>query len=227
MSTDDLYAAVDRHLSQLFAPEDDALAAAERSVVEAGLPPISVSAAEGKLLHVLARACRAERILEIGTLAAYSTIWMARALPEHGSAVTIEADPKHAEVARLNLERAGLADRVSLRIGGALDVLPELEREGAAPFDMVFIDADKEPYAEYLDWAIRLGRPGTLIVADNVIRGGAILDGSDESDGSDASTAGIRRFNAALAARGGVSAIAIQTVGARGHDGMALAVVLG
>jgi caffeoyl-CoA O-methyltransferase len=221
MTTDTLYADVDRYVAALFAPEDEALAAVERSVTEADLPPIGVSPTEGKLLHVLATLRGAEAILEIGTLAAYSTIWMARALPPGGRLVTIEVDPKHAEVARRNLERAGLADRVSVLTGRALDVLPALAAEGAGPFDMVFIDADKAPYAEYLEWALRLGRPGTLVVADNVIRSGRVLDES----GDDADIAGIRRFNAALAAHPGLSAIAIQTVGGRGHDGMAIAVM--
>lgn len=221
MSLDPIFADVDRWIGRLFAAEDEALAQVERSLDEARMPHISVSATEGKLLHVLARLCGARRILEIGTLGGYSTIWMARALPPDGHLISIEVDPAHAEVARANVARAGVRDRVSVRVGRALDVLPELESDGLAPFDMVFIDADKPPYADYLRWALRLSRPGTLIVADNVIRSGEVLDAGN----SDASVAGVRRFDEALAAEPRVSAILLQTVGARGHDGMALAVV--
>lgn len=221
MNNTDLYAAVDSYLAQLFAPEDAILQAVGQSVVDAGLPQISVSATEGKLLHLLARLVGARSILEVGTLAAYSTIWMARALPPDGHVVTLEADPLHAEVARRNLELAGLADRVEVRVGLGLELLPALVEDGAGPFDMVFIDADKPPYADYLEWAVRLCRPGALIVADNVIRDGEVLD----ADATDEATLGIRRFNDALAAHEQLAAIALQTVGRRGHDGMALAVV--
>jgi caffeoyl-CoA O-methyltransferase len=216
-----IFADVDRYIAGLFAPEDDALAGVERSIERAGMPQISVSPTEGKLLHVLARLCGAQRILEIGTLAGYSTIWMARALPPGGRLVSIEVDPKHADIARENVARAGVADRVSIRVGRALDVLPELERESAGPFDMTFIDADKPPYLEYFQWALRLSRPGSLIVADNVIRHGWVVDRASE----DAFVRGVQRFNDALAAEPRVAAILLQTVGARGHDGMALAVV--
>lgn len=221
MSLDPIFADVDRWIGRLFAAEDEALAQVERSLDEARMPHISVSATEGKLLHVLARLCGARRILEIGTLGGYSTIWMARALPPDGHLISIEVDPAHAEVARANVARAGVRDRVSVRVGRALDVLPEMESDGLAPFDMVFIDADKPPYADYLRWALRLSRPGTLIVADNVIRSGEVLDAGN----NDASVAGVRRFDEALAAEPRVTAILLQTVGARGHDGMALAVV--
>jgi caffeoyl-CoA O-methyltransferase len=221
MSADPVFGEVDRYITDLFAPTDAALAAVERSIEEAGMPHISVSPTEGKLLHLLALLCNAERILEIGTLAGYSTIWMARALPSGGRLLTIEANPAHAEVARQNVERAGLAGAVSVRVGRALDVLPELVAEGQGPFDMIFIDADKAPYAEYLRWALQLARPGTLILADNVVRGGDVLNES----ATDADTAGIRRFNEALAAHVGVSGIVLQSVGTRGHDGIALAVV--
>ena len=223
MSADSVFGEVDRYIADLFAPTDAALAAVERSIEEAGMPRISVSPTEGKLLHLLALLCNAGRILEIGTLAGYSTIWMARALRAGGRLITIEANPAHAEVARQNLERAGLADAVSVRVGRALEVLPELVAEGQGPFDMIFIDADKAPYAEYLQWALRLARPGTLILADNVVRGGDVL----KENATDADTAGIRRFNEALAAHAGVSSIVLQSVGTRGHDGMALAVVQG
>ena len=223
MSDDSVFGEVDRYIADLFAPTDAALAAVERSIEDAGMPHISVSPTEGKLLHLLALLCNAGRILEIGTLAAYSTIWMARALPPGGRLITIEGSPAHAEVARNNLERAGLDERVSVRVGRALDVLPELVAEGRGPFDMIFIDADKPPYAEYLEWALRLARPGTLILADNVVRGGDVL----KEDAPDSDTAGIRRFNEALAAHPRVSSIVLQSVGTRGHDGMALAVVRG
>jgi caffeoyl-CoA O-methyltransferase len=218
---DPIFADVDRYIAGLFAPEDEALAQVEASIERAGMPHISVSPTEGQLLHVLARLCRAERILEVGTLAGYSTIWMARALPPTGRLISIEAEPKHAEVARANLDRAAVASRATVRVGRALDVLAELEREGTRPFDMVFIDADKAPYLEYLRWALRLTRPGSLIVADNVIRSGDVLDRESE----DAMVQGVQRFNDALAAESRVSAILLQTVGERGHDGMALAVV--
>lgn len=221
MNADPVFGEVDRYIADLFAPTDAALAAVERSIEEAGMPRISVSPTEGKLLHLLALLCNAGRILEIGTLAGYSTIWMARALRAGGRLITIEANPAHAEVARQNLERAGLADAVSVRVGRALEVLPELVAEGQGPFDMIFIDADKAPYAEYLQWALRLARPGTLILADNVVRGGDVVN----ENATDADTAGIRRFNEALAAHAGVSSIVLQSVGTRGHDGMALAVV--
>ena len=185
------------------------------------MPQISVSPTEGKLLHVLARLCGAKKILEIGTLGAYSTIWMARALPSDGRLMSIEADPAYAEVARSNLERAGVQERVTVRVGRALEVLPEIEAEGLGPFDMIFIDADKPPYVEYFGWALRLACSGTLIVADNVIRAGEVL----KPDGTDEMAAGVRRFNAALAAENRVSAVVLQTIGARGHDGMAVAVV--
>ena len=223
MSADSVFGEVDRYIADLFAPTDAALAAVERSIEEAGMPRISVSPTEGKLLHLLVLLCNAGRILEIGTLAGYSTIWMARALRVGGRLITIEANPAHAEVARQNLERAGLADAVSVRVGRALEVLPELVAEGQGPFDMIFIDADKAPYAEYLQWALQLARPGTLILADNVVRGGDVVN----ENATDADTAGIRRFNEALAAHAGVSSIVLQSVGTRGHDGMALAVVQG
>lgn len=218
---DHIFVDVDRYISALFAAEDDVLAGVEKTLVEAGMPQISVTPTEGKLLHVLARLCSATSILEVGTLGAYSTIWMARALPAAGLLISIEADPAYAGVARGNLERAGLQDRVTVRVGRGLEVLPEIEAEGLGPFDMIFIDADKPPYVEYFGWALRLSRPGTLIVADNVIRDGEVLN----PDSTDKMVVGVQRFNAALAAEKRVSAVVLQTVGAKGHDGMALAVV--
>jgi len=221
-SSDPQWSRVDQYLEDLFTPSDAALQATLDSTEDAGLPAIQVSATQGKLLHVLARAVGARRILEIGTLAGYSAIWLARALPPDGRLVTIEFDPKHADVARANLVSAGLADRVEIRAGRAIDVLPRLALEGAEPFDLTFIDADKVGYVDYLDWAIRLSRSGSLIVADNVIRDGAIT----ETDTGDEAVDGIRRFNAALAADRRVSATAVQTVGAKGYDGFAAAVCL-
>lgn len=236
--------AVDRYLAQRFRSGREgetlpssvpgaldveaAVEAAGEAIVAAGMPEISISANEGRFLHLLARLAGARRILEIGTLGGVAALWMARALPPapEGHLVSLEVDPGHAEVARRNLVRGGVGDRVEVRVGPALDLLPELEREilrgGRPPFDMVFIDADKEPYAEYLDLAIRMTRAGGLIVADNVVRGGRILDPETE----DPSVLGIRRFNEALARDPRVIKAAIQTVGAKGHDGMAFALVL-
>lgn len=222
MTLDPIFANVDRYIGGLFVEEDEALTEVEKSLVDAGMPQISVTPTEGKLLHLLARLRGATKILEVGTLGAYSTIWMARALPASGRLISIEADAAYARVARANLERAGVQDRVTVRVGRGLDVLPEIVEEGLGPFDMIFIDADKPPYVEYFAWALRLSRPGTLIVADNVIREGAVLD----PDTTDQMVAGARRFNAALAAEKRVSAVVLQTVGAKGHDGMAIAVVL-
>ncbi len=212
---------VDLYISNLLAPEDDALRSVLPSIDEAGMPQISVSPNQGKFLHVLALLSRAKNILEIGTLAGYSTIWMARALPPGGRLISIEFDPKHAAVAKKNVTRAGLESKVDIRIGKALDILPQLETEKAGPFDMVFIDADKPPYAEYFQWALRLAHPGTLIVADNVIREGKVIDPKH----SDEMVKGAQRFNAMLGANSSVTATIIQTVGSKEHDGMALAVV--
>lgn len=221
MADDDVWTAVDHHLEELFAASDAALDGALARSDDAGLPAIAVSPMHGRLLHVLARARGARRILEIGTLGGYSTVWLARALPPDGQLVTLEYEAEHAEVARTNLAAAELADVVEVRVGAALDTLADLERAGVEPFDLVFIDADKPPYAEYLQAALRLSAPGTLIVADNVVRGGAIVD----ADPDDPAVAGIQRFNAALAAEPRVTASVIQMVGAKGHDGMAFAVV--
>src|SRR5687768_7601428 len=225
MSEQENWTAVDNYLSGLFVRPDPALDAALEASRAAGLPPINVSATEGKLLHVLARAHRAEKILEIGTLGGYSTIWLARALPAPpaGRLITLEYNPAHADVARANLARAGLADRAQIRVGRAIDTLPKLQSEGAGPFDLIFIDADKPGNPDYLAWSLRLSRVGTLIIADNVVRGGDVLDAASK----DASVRGIRRFNELLAAEPRVAATAIQTVGAKGHDGLALALVVG
>lgn len=216
------WSAVDEYINSLF-PADSALDAVLRATREAGMPQINVSPVQGRLLHVLALACNARKILEIGTLAGYSAIWMARALPADGKLITLEADPKHADVARANIARAGLADRVEVRLGMALDILPQLAAEGAGPFDLVFIDADKENLTVYFDWSVRLARPGSLIIVDNVIRGGEALNSSS----SDAGLQGVRRLNEALATDPRVTATILQMVGIKGHDGMALAVVRG
>jgi caffeoyl-CoA O-methyltransferase len=216
-----LFEDVDHYISNLLAHEDDALLAATKSLEEAGMPAISVSPNQGKLLQILALLCNAKNILELGTLAGYSTIWMARALPKEGQLITLEADPKHAAVAQKNIERAGLASQVDIRVGKALDVLPQLYEEKAGPFDMIFIDADKPPYAEYFQWALRLSRPGTLIIADNVIRDGQVLDAAPADD----RVVGAQRFNNVLGASDAVTATIIQMVGVKEYDGMALAVV--
>ncbi|MEN9936239.1 MAG: hypothetical protein RLZZ387_2818 [Chloroflexota bacterium] len=220
--TADRYAAFDDYIHALFVPPDPELEEALRASDAAGLPAISVAPHEGKLLSILARLAGARRILEIGTLGGYSTIWLARGLAPGGRLVTLEAEPRHAEVARANIARAGLAEVVEVRVGRATDTLPQLVAEGLEPFDMVFIDADKPGYADYLTWALRLTRPGSLIVADNVVRDGAVADPGTR----DESARGARRFNELLAAEPRVTATIIQTVGAKGYDGMAVAVVI-
>jgi predicted O-methyltransferase YrrM len=215
------WTAVDRYITDLLVPPDPALDAALQASDAAGLPPIQVSPNQGKLLQLLAQVQGARAILEIGTLAGYSTIWLARALPAGGRLITLEADPRHAEVAQANIARAGLAEVVDLRLGRALDTLPQLAAEGRGPFDLIFIDADKPPTAEYFTWALTLSRRGSLIIVDNVVRHGAVVDGAS----SDAGVQGVRRFNELLAAEPRVSATAIQTVGSKGYDGFAVALV--
>jgi predicted O-methyltransferase YrrM len=216
------WSTVDRFITDLIVSSDPALDAALAESVAVGLPAISVSPNQGKFLHLLARLCGARSILEIGTLGGYSTIWLARALPEAGRLVTLEAEPKHAEVARANLARAGLTDRVELRLGRALETLPAMASEGLGPFDLVFIDADKVSTADYFTWALKLSRRGSLIIVDNVVRKGAVADASS----TDPDVQGVRRFYEVLAAEPRVSATAIQTVGSKGYDGYALALVL-
>lgn len=212
---------VDRYLTNLLSPHDAALDAALESSAAAGLPAIQVSPVEGKLLHLLARAQRAGSILEVGTLGGYSAIWLARALPDGGRLVTLELEPAHAEVARRNLARAGLADRAQVRVGPALESMRQLAAEGRR-FDFFFIDADKTGYPDYLEAALALSRPGSLIVADNVVRGGAVMD----AESRDANVQGVRRFLERLAADPRVDATAIQTVSGKGYDGMAIALVI-
>ena len=217
----EIFESVDHYISNLLGHEDDALIAATRSLKEAGMPAISISPNQGKFLQVLALLCNAKNILEMGTLAGYSTIWMARALPKDGKLITLEFDPKHAAVAQKNIERAGVAGQVQIKTGKALDILPQLHAEGAGPFDMIFIDADKPPYAEYFEWALKLSRPGTLIVVDNVIRDGKVLD----ENSTDAAVNGAQRFNKVLGASSAVTATILQMVGVKEYDGMAIAVV--
>ncbi len=196
---------------------DEALSAS----AAAGLPAINVSPPQGKLLQLIARIRGAREILEIGTLGGYSTIWLARALPAGGRMVTIEADPKHAEVARKNLSRAGVAGQVDLRVSKAIDALPALVAEGRGPFDLIFIDADKAGIPDYFRWSLRLSRPGSVIIVDNVIRNGAVTDAGS----ADPSVQGVRRFNEILAGEPRVSATTLQTVGAKGYDGFTLVLV--
>ena len=216
------WTAVDRYITDLLVPPDPALDAALAASAAAGLPPIAVSPNQGKLLHLLARLGGARTILEIGTLGAYSTIWLARALPAGGRLITLEADAGFAEVARANIARAGLADVVELRLGRAADTLPRLAAEGAGPFDLTFVDADKASIPAYFAWALALSRAGSLIVVDNVVRDGRVVDAASD----DPDIRGIRRFNEQLAAERRVSATAIQTVGSKGYDGFALALVV-
>lgn len=217
----DLWNAIDAYITGYAVPPDDALDAAQQAAVDAGLPDISVAPNQGKLLYLLARLQGARNILEIGTLAGYSTIWLARALPPDGRLITLEFDPKHAEVAEANLIRAGFKNMVEVRLGDALKTLPSVARAGEGPFDLVFIDADKKSIPEYFEWALKLSRPGTLIIVDNVVREGTILD----ADTDDASVLGVRRLNEMLAADPRVSATTIQTVGSKGHDGLTFILV--
>ena len=213
--------AVGRYFTELLVPSDAPLDAALRANAEAGLPPHDVLPPEGKLLHLLARIQGARAILEIGTLGGYSTIWLARALPPGGRLVTLEADSRHAEIARRNIAGAGLADMVELRLGPALASLAQLAAEGRGPFDLFFIDADKQNNPDYLAWALKLSRRGSLIIADNVVRNGAVVDGRARDPG----ILGIRRFIELLAAEPRVTATAIQTVSSKGYDGLAIALV--
>jgi predicted O-methyltransferase YrrM len=213
---------VDNYINIQLALSDPILDAALKASSAAGLPAIAVTPSQGKLLHLFARSVSARNILEIGTLGAYSTIWLARALGVDGRVVTLEADPKHAKIARANIAHAGLSDKIELREGPAFETLPELAVEGLAPFDFVFIDADKENNASYFNWALRLSRPGALILVDNVIRDGEVAD----ADSTDPMVQGVRRLNDLLAKESRVCATTIQTVGSKGYDGFTLALVL-
>ena len=215
------WTAVDHYFADLLVAADPALEATLRASAAAGLPAIQVTPTQGKLLWLLARVSGARTILEIGTLGGYSTIWLGRALPADGRLITLEADPQHAEVARANLARAGLAHQVEVRLGPALASLPQLVAERGVPFDLIFIDADKPNTPDYFNWALKLSRRGTLIIVDNVVRDGAVADSASR----DASVRGMRRLLELVAAEPRVSATALQTVGAKGYDGFAIALV--
>ncbi|MFG3052471.1 O-methyltransferase [Kitasatospora sp. NPDC048239] len=210
--------AVDAYFSEALVGHDPALEAARAAADEAGLPPIAVAPNQGKLLHLLALTQGARRILEVGTLGGYSAIWLARALPADGELITLEIDPTHAGVARGNLARAGLDKIAEVRLGRAADSLAALVESGAEPFDLVFIDADKPSNPEYFTWALKLTRPGSLIIVDNVVRGGAVAD----ADSTDPATVGTRRLHELIAAEPRVSGTSIQTVGTKGYDGFTL-----
>jgi predicted O-methyltransferase YrrM len=211
--------AVDQYISEICSTSDPVLEAALANSTAAGLPAINVSPNQGKLLYLLARIHGAKKILEIGTLGGYSTIWMARALPKNGRLITLEFESKHAEVARKNIAHAGCADQVDIRIGAAIDTLPHLVSE--APFDFVFVDADKQSTADYFTWALRLTRPGSVIIVDNVVRDGEIINPGSADPG----VAGVRKFNDLLSKEKRVTATAIQTVGSKGYDGFAILMV--
>lgn len=219
---DQVWNAVDTYLRDHVGGQDPTLDAALEASDAARLPPIGVSANHGKFLMLLAQIQGAKRILEIGTLGGYSTIWLARGLLSDGKLVTLEAKQSHADVARTNIERAGLADLVEIRVGQALETLPRLEKDGAGPFDLTFIDADKPSIPDYFEWAMKLSRPGSVIIVDNVIRNGAVIDPEKDDPG----IAGVRRFMDMLEAERRVSATAIQTVGSKGYDGFAMVRVL-
>ncbi|MCT9004011.1 O-methyltransferase [Streptomyces sp. NPDC054766] len=219
MSESQLWNDVDDHFTTLLAPADEILTAALRDSDAAGLPPINVAPNQGKLLQLLAEIQGARRILEIGTLGGYSTIWLGRALPADGQLITLEYDPRHAEVARANLARAGLDRIAEVRVGPALESLPKLADENPEPFDFVFIDADKVNNPHYIEWAARLTRPGSVIVLDNVVRGGAVTDGAS----TDPSVLGTRAALELIASHPKLNGTAVQTVGSKGYDGFALA----
>jgi predicted O-methyltransferase YrrM len=217
-----LWTAVDEYYRELFAPADKYLDATAKANRKAGLPAIDVSPLQGQHLNLLVRLAQPKRVLEIGTLGGYSTICMARALPVGGRIVTLEFSPRHAEVARKNLKTAGVLERVDLRVGPALDLLPQLGREGAEPFDFIFIDADKQSNAEYVKWALRLSRVGTTVIVDNVVRDGKVIDGKSK----DPDIVGTRRMADMIANEPRLSATVMQNVGAKGYDGFLLAIVV-
>jgi predicted O-methyltransferase YrrM len=218
---DPIWTTVDRYIESKLVPTDAALDAALRASAAGGLPSIQVAPNQGKLLGLWARALGARNILEIGTLGGYSTIWLARALPPGGKVITLELERKHADVALENFVRAGVADRIDVRVGRALDTLPQLAAEQRGPFDFVFIDADKASIPEYFDWSLKLTRSGSVIVVDNVVRKGALAD----PDNKDPSVIGVRRFHEIVAAEPRVSATTVQTVGSKGYDGFAFILV--
>ncbi len=219
--TQELWTAVDNYIVETLVPSDPVLDEAVRASDEAGLPSIQVSPPQGRFLYVLAKVQGARRILEIGTLGGYSTIWLGRALPQDGRLVTMEIDPKHAEVARANIDRAGLSGQVTVLNGDAHNLLAELERQTEVPFDLTFIDADKASIPFYFESALRMSRPGSLILVDNVVRDGAVI----EADSTDPSVQGVRKLNEMISANGRLTATVIQTVGIKGYDGLAIALV--
>jgi predicted O-methyltransferase YrrM len=217
------WTAVDRYFTETLVPSDSVLDDALRANAKAGLPSIDVAPNQGKFLQLLVQLRGARRILEIGTLGGYSSIWMARALPADGCLTTLEFSPKHAEVARANIAHAGLEKLVEIRIGPALESLAKMEKEGTEPFDLIFIDADKPNNPNYLPWALKFSRPGTLLIGDNIVREGEVADASS----ADPNVQGQRRFLEMMAADPRLSATALQTVGSKGYDGFAMALVLG
>jgi predicted O-methyltransferase YrrM len=217
----EIFSLVDNYISSLLAPEDNVLTDTIKSLDTEGLPQHSVSANQGKFLQVMMILCNAKRVLELGTLGGYSTIWLARALPDNGKVITIEVDKHHGEVAQKNIDNAGLSQKVDLKVGKALDILPQIIAENGEPFDMIFIDADKPPYTEYFDYALQLSRPGTLIICDNVIREGKVLD----NNSIDEKVIGVQRLNKMLSENKKVTATILQTVGVKEYDGVAIAVV--
>jgi predicted O-methyltransferase YrrM len=222
MSDIERWSAVDDYFNAAFLPPDEALEAALSASTSAGLPSINVAPNQGQFLSLLAQSSQARRILEVGTLGGYSTLWLARGLPADGRVVTLELNPFHAQVARQNIARAGLSERVDIRVGAALELLQKLDEEQAAPFDLIFIDADKENNAAYFEWALRLARIGSWIIVDNVVRNGAVID----ADSTDSRVQGVRRFVERAAAEARVRATALQTVGSKGYDGLALLLVI-
>jgi predicted O-methyltransferase YrrM len=214
--------AVDSYINAMLVQSNPALDAALQASAQAGLPAIHVSPSQGKFLYLLALVQGASKILEIGTLGGYSTIWLARALPEGGRLITLEADPKHAQVAQSNIRQAGLSDVVELRLGRALDTLPQLADEGIAPFDFIFLDADKPNNPSYFQWALKLSRVGSLIIVDNVVRDGRVVD----ADSDDSNIQGARDLIGLMGAEPRVSSTVIQTVGSKGYDGLAIALVV-
>jgi predicted O-methyltransferase YrrM len=217
----EIFSQVDNYISDLLAPEDIVLTETIKSLDYEGLPQHSISPNQGKFLQVMMIACNAKKVLELGTLGGYSTIWLGRALPDDGKVITIEFDKHHAEVAQKNIDNAGLSQIVDLRVGKALDILPKIVAENEEPFDMIFIDADKPPYTEYFDYALSLSRPGTIIICDNVIREGKVL----ENNSTDEKVKGVQRLNKMLSENKKVTATILHSVGVKEYDGMAIAVV--
>jgi predicted O-methyltransferase YrrM len=217
----EIFSKVDNYISNLLAPEDKALTETIKSLDNEGLPQHSVSPNQGKFLQVMMIASNARKVLELGTLGGYSTIWLARALPDNGKVITVELDKHNREVAQKNINNAGLSQKVDLRIGKALDILPQIVEENGEPFDMIFIDTDKPPYTEYFDYALKLSRPGTLIICDNIIREGKVLD----HNSTDEKVQGVQRLNKMLSENKKVTATILHSVGVKEYDGMAIAVV--